>query len=47
MEQHDTPEQKQIICDIIRAVDGPITNDWSGETMTPDEAVKYVMEYDQ
>ena len=45
MLQEDTPEQKAIICDIIRAVNGPITNDWSGKTMTVDQAVKYVMEY--
>ena len=45
MTQDDTPEQKAIICDIIRAVNGPITNDWSGKQMTVDDAIKYVMEY--
>ncbi|MFN3858164.1 MAG: hypothetical protein ACK4RV_10460 [Caulobacter sp.] len=45
--QHDTPAQKQAICDLIDAINGPITNDWSGETMTKDEAKKYVMEYGQ
>ncbi len=45
MMQDDTPEQKQIICDLIDAIDGPITNDWSGEKMTKDEAKKYVLEY--
>lgn len=45
MAQHDTPEQKQAICDLIDAVNGPITNDWSGERMTKDEAKKYVLEY--
>lgn len=43
--QHDTPEQKQAICDAIDALDGEIYNDWSGKTMTKEEAKKYVMEY--
>lgn len=46
MLQRDTPEQKDLICKIIDQIDGPITNDWSGEEMTKDEAKKYVMEYD-
>jgi hypothetical protein len=45
MAQRDTPEQKQLICDLIDAVDGEIMNDWSGEVMSKDEAKKYVMEY--
>lgn len=45
MAQHDTPEQKTLICDLIDAIDGEITNDWSGEKMTKDEAKKYVTEY--
>lgn len=46
-QQHDTPEQKQAICDLIDAINGPITNDWTGEQMTRDEAKKYVLEYHQ
>ena len=45
MTQHDTEAQKQALCDIIDALNGPITNDWSGEKMTKDEAKKYVLEY--
>lgn len=45
MTQHDTDTQKQAIFDLIDAIDGPITNDWSGEDMTKEEAKKYVMEY--
>lgn len=45
MTQRDTDEQKEALCALIDAVDGPITNDWSGETMTKDEAKKYVREY--
>lgn len=45
MAQRDTDEQKQILCNLIDAVNGPITNDWSGEDMSKDEAKKYVMEY--
>lgn len=45
MMQRDTPEQKQLICDLIDTVDGPIYNDWSGETMTKTQAKDYVMNY--
>lgn len=45
MQQRDTPEQKQALCDLIDAIDGEIVNDWSGERMSKDEAKKYVMEY--
>jgi hypothetical protein len=45
MQQHHSPEQKQALCDLIDAIDGEITNDWSGELMTKDEAKKYVLEY--
>lgn len=47
MAQRDTPEQKQALCDLIDAINGPITNDWSGEAMTKDEAKAYVREYGQ
>jgi hypothetical protein len=45
MGQRDTPEQKRLICDLIEAFSGPITNDWTGEEMTKDSAKKYVLEY--
>lgn len=45
MAQHDTPEQKAALCDLIDAIDGEIINDWSGETLTKEAAKKYVMEY--
>lgn len=45
MQQRDGAEQKQALCDLIDAIDGPITNDWSGEGMTKDEAKAYVLEY--
>ncbi len=47
MTQHDCPEQKQALCDLIDAIDGPIENDWSGEVMSKEEAKKYVLEYRQ
>lgn len=47
MAQSDDPEQRAALCDLIDAIDGPITDDWSGEDMTKDEAKKYVMEYGQ
>lgn len=45
MAQSDTDSQRQAICDLIDAVNGPITNDWTGEQMTKDDAKKYVLEY--
>lgn len=45
MQQHDGPEQKEALCELIDAIDGEITNDWSGERMSKDEAKKYVREY--
>lgn len=45
MTQHDTEEQKLALCDLIDTIDGEITNDWSGDVMSKDEAKKYVMEY--
>lgn len=45
MQQDDTPEQKQLICELIDAIDGKIQNDWSGDMMSKDEAKKYVLEY--
>lgn len=45
MQQRDTPEQKQALCELIDAIAGEIMNDWSGEIMSKDEAKAYVMEY--
>lgn len=45
MSQHDNLAQKVAICNLIDAIDGKIQNDWTGETMTKDEAKKYVMGY--
>lgn len=45
MQQRDTPEQKQIICELIDAIDGEIDNDWTGEVMTKEAAKEYVMNY--
>lgn len=45
MQRRDTDAQKDAICELIDALDGEIVNDWSGETMSKDEAKKYVREY--
>jgi hypothetical protein len=47
MAQRDTPEQKRLLCDLIDAHSGLITNDWTGEQYTKDQAKKYIMEYAQ
>lgn len=43
--QHDTPEQKEIICKLIDLTPGEIYLDWDGKYVSHDEAKKYVMEY--
>lgn len=45
MTQHDTPEQKAALCELIDAIDGEIENDWEGTVMTKEEAKEYVMGY--
>jgi len=46
MMHRDTPEQKQILCDLIDAADVEnIYLDWDGEEVTKEDAKKYVMEY--
>lgn len=47
MMQQDTPRQKELICIMIDKVNGPVTNDWSGEDWTNNRqgAKDYVMNY--
>ena len=43
--QRDTPEQKQILCELIDVFKGEIQNDFDGETYTKEQAKKYIMEF--
>lgn len=44
--QQDTPEQKELICQMIDECEADqIYLDWDGKYVTKDEAKKYVMEY--
>lgn len=46
MAQKDTPRQKELVCIMIDKVNGPVSNDWSGETYEDRaKAKQYVMEY--
>ncbi len=46
--QHDTPEQKELICQIIDMCGAEtIYLDWDGIEVSKDEAKKYVREYGQ
>jgi len=47
MGQRDTPSQKRALCDLIDAINGPITTDWSGDKLTKEQAKEYVMGYGQ
>lgn len=47
MMQHDTPEQKDIICQIIDECDvETVYLDWDDKDISKEDAKKYVMEYD-
>lgn len=43
--QKDTPEQKQLICELIDSLEGKIQNDWTGDWMTKQEAKDYILNY--
>lgn len=44
--QRDTPEQKELICKIIDAVDcAEIYLDWDGKYVSKEKAKEYVMSY--
>lgn len=46
MMQRDTPEQKDIICQLIDLCEAPTINlDWEGTDVSKGEAKRYVMEY--
>lgn len=45
MLQEDTPEQKDILCELISIHTGSIVNDWSGEEYTQAQAIEYVRNY--
>lgn len=45
MAQSDSPEQKNLILELISIVNGPITNDWTGADLTREEAIEYITTY--
>lgn len=46
IEQHDTPRQKEIICELVDECDGDtIYLEWNGKDVSKEDAKKYVMEY--
>ena len=48
MSQHDTPEQKELICQLIDKCSAETIHlDWDGIDVSKDDAKKYVMEYGQ
>ena len=48
MSHHDTPEQKQIICELIDIGDfETVYLDWDGKEVSKQEAKDYVMNYDK
>lgn len=48
MTQHDTPEQKELICQMIDECNAPTIHlDWDEIDVSKDEAKRYVMEYNR
>lgn len=45
MSDHPTAERREILCELIKAHEGDIQNDWSGEHLTKDQAMEYVRDY--
>lgn len=46
MQQHDTPRQKEIICELIDLCDGDtIYLEWDGKDVSKQEAKDYVINY--
>ena len=45
MTQKNTPEQIDVLCQLVEKFDGEIHNDWDGEKYTKEQAVKYLREY--
>jgi hypothetical protein len=46
MAQHDTPRQKEIICELIdQANFKTVCLDWDGKYVSKKQAKKYIMEY--
>lgn len=45
MQQRDTPEQKEIICQLIDGCEGEIYMDWDGEYVSKEKAKEYVRNY--
>lgn len=45
MAQHDTPEQKEIICQLIDGCAGDIYLDWDGVEVSKEKAKEYVRNY--
>lgn len=45
MSDRPDKDRREILCELIDQLDGEIQNDWSGETMTKEQAKAYVREY--
>jgi hypothetical protein len=45
MADRPNEQRKTILCELIDQLDGEITNEWTGDIMSKDDAKKYVMEY--
>lgn len=47
MQQRDTPEQKEIICQLIDGCEGDIYLDWDGKYVSKEKAKEYVRNYER
>jgi hypothetical protein len=46
MAQRDTPDQKQLLCDIITLIGKPVYLEWDGKYVSVEKAKEYIMNYD-
>lgn len=45
IEHLNNEEQRDILCDLIRAHTGKIQDDWGGRVFTKEEAIEYIKNY--
>ncbi len=43
--QKDTNNQQNILCEIVKKIDGSISNGWDNKELTKDEAIDYIRSY--
>lgn len=45
MAQRDTPEQKQLLCQVLESIGEPVYLEWDGKYVSIEEAKEYILNY--